>query len=96
MSPSTLKAATREVTRGETDLVLGHRLRRSMGFILNSEGCYFGPGKHAFGHAGTGGTTAFADPDTGLAFAYVTNQLDTDGGGRSRRLIDLTYDCLSQ
>jgi CubicO group peptidase (beta-lactamase class C family) len=27
----------------------------------------------SFGHPGRGGALAFADPDTGIAFGYVTN-----------------------
>lgn len=89
-----LQLALHEETRGEIDLCLGQRLRRSRGFILNCEPCYLGPSKSAFGHPGTGGSVAFADPENNIAFAYVTNQLHYSGSARYRRLIDAFYDAL--
>ena len=36
----------------------------------------FGPSAHAFGHPGAGGSHALADPDSGISFAYVMNQMN--------------------
>jgi CubicO group peptidase (beta-lactamase class C family) len=38
-----------------------------------------------FGHNGAGGQIAWADPATGLSFAYVTNGLDRDPLRQGRR-----------
>lgn len=35
-----------------------------------------GPSPRAFGHPGAGGVHAFADPGSGIAFAYVMNQME--------------------
>ncbi len=36
----------------------------------------YGPSISAFGHPGAGGSHAFGDPETGISFAYVMNQMD--------------------
>ncbi|MGV0035543.1 MAG: serine hydrolase domain-containing protein [Candidatus Azotimanducaceae bacterium WSBS_2022_MAG_OTU7] len=94
-SEEALQLAVKEETTGEIDLCLGRLLRRSRGFVLNCEPCYYGPSRMAFGHAGTGGSTAFADPENKVAFAYVTNQLHLSGTVRYRKLIDTFYACLT-
>jgi CubicO group peptidase (beta-lactamase class C family) len=94
LSFKTSNEAISEITHGETDLVTGQQLRRAMGFLLNSEDCYFGPTRSSFGHSGAGGSTAFADPVNQVSFAYTPNQLDRVGSRRSRRLIDSVYDCI--
>ena len=52
----------------------------------------------AFGHAGAGGSLAFADPDTGLAFGYVMNDLrfDAEGDPRSEELVRAVYESLAR
>jgi CubicO group peptidase (beta-lactamase class C family) len=49
--------------------------------------------KTAFGHAGAGGSVAFADPARGFAFAYVMTDLrfDLTGDPRSETLVEATY-----
>ena len=63
-----------------------------LGFML---GRSFGPanGPGAFGHAGAGGSLAFADPDTGIAFGYVMNDLrfEPEGDPRSEELVRAVY-----
>lgn len=36
----------------------------------------YGPSLSAFGHPGAGGSLAFADPENGIGFAYVMNQME--------------------
>jgi CubicO group peptidase (beta-lactamase class C family) len=36
----------------------------------------YGPSHSAFGHPGAGGSHGLGDPETGISFAYVMNQMD--------------------
>ena len=53
----------------------------------------FGPSPLAFGHPGAGGSHAFADPETGISFAYVMNQMEQSllPNEKSLRLVDALY-----
>jgi CubicO group peptidase (beta-lactamase class C family) len=53
----------------------------------------FGPSPLAFGHPGAGGSHAFADPEHGLSFAYVMNQMEQSllPNEKSLRLVDAIY-----
>ena len=53
----------------------------------------FGPSPSAFGHPGAGGSNAFADPQNGISFAYVMNQMEQSllPNEKSLRLIDAIY-----
>lgn len=55
---------------------------------------HYGPSLKAFGHPGAGGSLAFADPENGLSFAYVMNQMEAGAlpGEKSIGLIQRLYD----
>jgi CubicO group peptidase (beta-lactamase class C family) len=56
--------------------------------------CTFGPSPSAFGHPGAGGSHAFADPENGIAFAYVMNQMEPGvlPSAKAIRLVESVYD----
>ena len=53
-------------------------------------------GPRSFGHDGAGGSMAFADPDSGVAFAYVMNKMQANLSADPRpvALIDAVKACL--
>lgn len=95
LSRETLDAACQLEVGSAVDLVTGTVIRRSRGFILSYGGNY-GPGTRSFGHAGAGGSMAFADPAAELSFAYVMNQMqpDTLSESRASHLIEAVYRCI--
>ena len=56
----------------------------------------FGRSPSGFGHPGAGGSHAFADPENGIAFAYVMNQMEQSllPNEKSLRLVDAIYAAL--
>jgi CubicO group peptidase (beta-lactamase class C family) len=52
-----------------------HRDPESLEFGRKKRQLY-GPNEAAFGHPGAGGSHAFADPVSGISFAYVMNQME--------------------
>ncbi|MCU0268897.1 MAG: beta-lactamase family protein [Acidimicrobiales bacterium] len=94
LAPDTVAAATRVQSDGP-DLVLLIDSRFATGYMLGR--MLASPaGPRAFGHTGAGGSTAFVDPDRGLAFAYTTNTMrfDTQHDVRSERLARALYDAV--
>ena len=96
---STLAWMTTTLTQGR-DRVLQTDTAFSAGFMRDPVGpdgaklrAHFGPSPRAFGHPGAGGSHAFADPDTGLAFAYAMNQMEPGvfPGPKGLRLVAALY-----
>lgn len=58
----------------------------------------YGPSLSAFGHPGAGGSHAFADPENGLGFAYVMNQMELSvlPTEKSRSLVEALYSWLGE
>lgn len=92
-----LEASTVELARtvqsDGTDRVLGLPTRFGLGFALPpmlGAPCPAG----AFGHPGAGGSLGFADPERGVAFGYVMNQmkLGLAGDERSEGLVKALYE----
>ncbi|GHI07064.1 esterase [Streptomyces cellostaticus] len=70
-TPQTMELARAEQSAGP-DRVLVVGTRFGLGYMLHgSASPLLSPG--SFGHPGRGGALAFADPETGIAFGYVTN-----------------------
>lgn len=102
-APSTMDLMTHPRSNG-FDLVLQLDTAFSCGFMMDptdEEGAKlrqkFGPSLRAFGHPGAGGSLAFADPDTGIGFAYVMNQMELGVLPKSRALslVQAFYDLSS-
>jgi CubicO group peptidase (beta-lactamase class C family) len=74
ISAETLKTACTGQGR-LTDLVLGFPVDFGLGFALSGPEHHFGPNPAAFGHDGFGGSAVCADPESGVALAYVMNRM---------------------
>ena len=83
--PGILRAGTAEIVCDLVDPMLGVPANRTLGLVLAGQDGHgalrgFGgatsPG--TFGHMGAGGQVAWADPETGISFAFLTNGLERD------------------
>ncbi len=66
-----------------------------LGFMISSAFSPYG-GAKSFGHTGAGGAVGFADPENGLGFGYVMNQMMQSpmGDPRTKGLIQASYDAI--
>lgn len=62
------------------DLVMRAHKAYGLGFQATAENWYPFLGAGAFGHSGAGGTQAFADPRSGLAYGYTRRRMAFPGG----------------
>jgi CubicO group peptidase (beta-lactamase class C family) len=87
LNPATVAAATTVQAAGPDEVIMTDT-RFGLGFMLGKTFGAANP-RTCFGHAGAGGSLAFADPDSGLAFGYVMNDLrfDATGDPRSEGLV---------
>ena len=75
--------------------ILHEEVTFGLGFKPTTPRRPFGPNPHSFGHFGTGGAVGFADPDAGVAFGYVMNDvIPRWQSTRNRALIDAVYGSL--
>ena len=79
------------------DPIRGNPAHRSLGLMIAGDapdailrGYGHGQSPRTFGHDGAGGQIAWADPDSGLSFCYLTNGLDADVIREARRKIGLS------
>jgi CubicO group peptidase (beta-lactamase class C family) len=93
--PATISQMTTTLASG-IDRILQIPTAFSAGFMKDSPESsrrIFGASASAFGHPGAGGSNAFADPENGIAFAYVMNQMEQSllPNEKSLRLVDAIY-----
>ncbi len=84
LSPATIEKLRQVQTRAR-DAVIGMPMNWRLGY--HRAGAMRYRGDSAFGHYGFGGSGGWADPDTGLSFGFVTNELrliQAPVGGDSR------------
>ncbi len=95
LSAETVAAASTRQVRGPDRVILVDTAF-GLGFML-PPALPAAVGPRAFGHGGAGGSVSFADPDTGIAFAYAMNDLRFEAAGdpRGDTIATAAYRCLA-
>jgi CubicO group peptidase (beta-lactamase class C family) len=93
VSPETLAAATKPRTADlGADRVFELPVLKSYGFFVADPDSLTAAGMHGFGMSGSGGSVGFADPERGVAFAFVHTRLtDYRNSIVTRILAELAY-----
>jgi len=94
IGPDTVEAARAEAVNGP-DACLVAPSRFGMGFMLDGELTPLLSGS-CFGHAGAGGSLGYADPESGVGYGYLMNQMHNGiaGDPRTIALNDAVRSCL--
>jgi len=93
--PAELLAEATRVQASGPCPVLGEEATFGLGFVPATARRPLGTNPRAFGHFGTGGALGFGDPDAGVAFGYVMNDVVPRWQStRNRALIDALYAAL--
>ena len=96
--PPSLFAEAREPHSDGADEVLLQHSTFGLGFMCSRSTLRLGISDASFGHAGAGGSVAFADADAGVAFAFLMNRLRpgaVTGNESAMALLDTLQDCLA-
>jgi len=85
LQPETVREVTQLQAEG-VDRTLGRHVRRTLGMALGDErmGSSGAAITRTFGHGGAGTSVGWADPDCGLAMAYITNGFRADPSNQRR------------
>ena len=93
----TLRDATSRVRNTFPDRIFGTPANRALGVVVagdDGKAHMRGFGRtsspRAFGHGGAGGQIGWADPETGISFAYLTNGMDRHPIRMARRGVALS------
>lgn len=92
----TLASALTVISEGYKDPLMGVPVNRALGVVIsgdeqrNFRGFGHANSPAAFGHGGAGGQIAWADPESGLSFCYVTNGHDRNPLRQGRRGVSLS------
>jgi len=96
--PDVLAAGTAEVLCDLVDPMTGAPANRTLGLLLAGDaetammrGFASTNSPRTYGHMGAGGQVSWADPATGLSFAYLTNGLDRNPLRMGARGLSLSY-----